>query len=717
MPTSTPETIPRTIAGRYVVDSEVGRGGMAVVYRAQDTRHGREVAVKILHRELAATIGTDRFLQEIRTAARLNHPHIVPLHDSGESDGLLYYVMPFIGGQTVRQRLQRAGRIPADEAVLITRQVAGALDYAHRLGIVHRDIKPENVMLYEGEALVTDFGIAKALTVAGGENLTRTGTALGTPAYMSPEQAAGDEELDARSDQYSLACVLYEMLTGEPPFTGPTAQAVIAKRFAETPRPVTTAVGVSDSVGRAVMRALEREPNARFTTTAEFASALATPGGTRTAARNGRRSIAVLPFANMSADPDNEYFTDGIAEEIINALTKVQALDVASRTSAFAFKGRSEDMREIGRKLGVGTVLEGSVRKAGTRLRITAQLVDVDSGYHLWSERYDRELADVFAIQDEIAGNIVKALRVVLTPAEADAIKATPASDVRAYEFYLRGRQLFHQHRKAAHRQAIEWYQKAIELDPRYALAYAGIADSSSFLYMYREATAANLQAAEEASRRALQLDPNLAEAHAAYGLAVSLRNKWDDAAASFERALELDPRSFEAAYFYGRASLARGDFEKAEEMFGRAAESRPDDYQAVGFQAMALHKLGRVEEALAAHSREVAAAERRIEINPGEARALYLGATGLMQLGQRERALDWANRAIATDPDEVSTLYNVGCLHSVAGEQDRALDYLERAIQLGFAHREWIEHDSDWDPLRSNPRFVRILESVKAAE
>jgi TolB-like protein/Flp pilus assembly protein TadD len=691
---------------------------MAVVYRGHDTRHRREVALKILHRELAATIGTDRFLQEIRTAARLNHPHIVPLHDSGESDGLLYYVMPFVDGRTVRQRLEGEGKIPVDESLRIARQVAGALDYAHRLGVVHRDIKPENVMLYEGEALVTDFGIAKALTAAGGENLTRTGTALGTPAYMSPEQAAGDQELDARSDQYSLACVLYEMLTGQPPFTGSTSQAVIAKRFSETPKPVTAATtGISDSVGRAVMRALAREPAARFATTAEFASALRAPGKKTGSGKNGRRSIAVLPFANMSADPDNEYFTDGIAEEIINALTKVQALDVASRTSAFAFKGRSEDMREIGRKLGVGTVLEGSVRKAGSRLRITAQLVDVDSGYHLWSERYDRELADVFAIQDEIAGNIVKALRVVLTPAEADAIKATPASDVRAYEFYLRGRQLFHQHRKAAHRQAIEWYQKAIELDPNYALAYAGIADSSSFLYMYREATPANLQAAEEASRKALQLDPNLAEAHAAHGLAVSLRNKWDEAATSFDRALALDPRSFEAAYFYGRAALAHGDYEKAEEMFARAAENRPDDYQAVGFQAMALHKLGREEEALAAHSREVAAAERRIEINPGESRALYLGATGLMQLGQRERALDWANRAIATDPDEVSTLYNVGCVYSVAGEYDRALDSLERAIQRGFAHREWIEHDPDWDPVRSDPRFVRILESVKPAE
>ena len=692
---------------------------MGVVYRAHDSRHDRDVAVKILDPRVASGVGAERFLREIRTAARLSHPHIVPLHDSGESDGALFYVMPFIDGATLRQRLEREGRIPAPEAVRVARQIASALDYAHRLGVVHRDIKPDNVMFHQGEAVVTDFGIAKALATAGGENLTNTGTTLGTPAYMSPEQAAGANDVDARSDQYSLACVLYEMLGGSPPFTGGSAQAIIAKRFYETPQPIRSIVPeVTDSLSRTLSRALAREASDRYSTTAEFGNALGAADEERTKDKKEtrRRSIAVIPFANLNSDPDSEYFADGVAEEIINALTRVQALDVVSRTSAFAFKGRNEDMREIGRRLDVANVLEGTVRKAGQRLRVNAQLIDVESGYHLWTERYDRELADVFAIQDEIAESIVAALQVVLSPGEAQAVKAMPVSDIRAYEYYLRGRQLFHQHRKAAHREAIKWYRRAIEIEPGYALAYAGIADSSSLLYLHREATPENLARAEESSLRALELNPNLAEAHAAHGLALTLRKRWPEATEEFERALELDPRSFEAAYFHGRASLAHGEYEKSAEMFQRAADIRPDDYQAICMLSMPLRRLNRIDEALESSRRALAATERRVAINPGESRAWYLGAIDLMYLGQRERALQWAERAVAVDPSEVSTLYNTGCVYAMAGEKDRALANLERAVQLGFAEREWVENDTDWDSVRDDPRFARIRDMIGPA-
>jgi adenylate cyclase len=566
--------------------------------------------------------------------------------------------------------------------------------------------------------VVTDFGIAKAVNVAAGEGLTLTGTALGTPAYMSPEQAAGATDVDARSDQYSLACVLYEMLGGRAPFTGQSAQAIIAKRFVEIPQPIRTLVAeVPEIVSRAVTKALAMEAGDRFSTTAEFGEALGKALGVKANGKTtGRPSIAVLPFANLSADPDSEYFADGVAEDIINALTRIRSLDVVSRTSAFAFKGRNQDMREIGKQLDVGNVLEGSVRKAGQRLRVNAQLINVDSGYHLWSERYDRELADVFAIQDEIAENIVAALRLVLTPTEAQAVKATPANDVRAYEYYLRGRQLFHQHRKVAHHEAIESYRRAIEIDPNYAVAYAGIADSSSLLYMYREATLENLIRAEESSIRAVELNPDLPEAHAARGLALSLRKKWRDATLEFERALELDPRSFEAAYYHGRASLSHGEFEKAAEMFARAADSRPDDYQALSMCGLALRKLGRKEEAVETARRALAAMERRVAINPGESRAWYLGAADLMYLGEQERAFEWAERAIAVDPNEVSTLYNVGCVYALAGEKDRALANLERAVQHGFAERGWVDNDADWDSVRDDPRFEKIRAQIRSA-
>jgi serine/threonine-protein kinase len=335
--------------------------------------------------------------------------------------------MPFVEGESLRQRLERERQLPLEEALKIARAVAAALDYAHRQQIVHRDIKPENVMMHEGEAMVTDFGIAKAVSAAAEATLTQTGAAVGTPAYMSPEQASGEVELDGRSDVYSLGCVLFEMLAARTPYTGPTAQAIIAHAFID---PVPALHAFRDTVPEwleeAVGKALAKDPVMRYATAVQFGHALpgptpaggVTPPGSQPGDAATAESIAVLPFVNMSADPENEYFTDGIAEEIINALTKIQALRVAARTSSFAFK---EDIGGIARKLKVATVLEGSVRKAGNRLRVTAQLVNAADGYYLWSERYDRQLEDVFLIQDEIAGNIVRALRVVLSGIALDA--------------------------------------------------------------------------------------------------------------------------------------------------------------------------------------------------------------------------------------------------------------------------------------------------------
>ncbi|MGH7583669.1 MAG: protein kinase domain-containing protein, partial [Gemmatimonadales bacterium] len=498
------------LGDRYMVEREVGRGGMATVYLAKDLRHNRDVALKVLHPELALSLGPERFLREIQIAARLQHPHIVPLYDSGRAGELLYYVMPFIEGESLRQRLERAGTLPLEDAVRMGRGIATALDYAHRHGVVHRDIKPENVMLYEGEALVTDFGIAKAISAAAAKSLTQTGSAIGTPSYMSPEQAAGEATVDARSDIYSLGAVLYEMITGSAPFVGPTVQAIITKLFTDPVRPVREQrQDAPEWLDSAVIRALAKEPAARFATAGQFSQALIWPTGTSTPVgqpAGAVKSIAVLPFVNMSADPENEYFTDGIAEEIINALSKIQSLRVASRTSAFTFKGKNEDIGEIGRKLKVATVLEGSVRKAGNKLRVTAQLVNVVDGYHLWSERYDRQLEDVFEIQDEIAGNIVRALRVVLSDEEKRAIEKAPTENVEAYDYYLRGRQFFHQFRRAGIQFARRMFERAIETDPRFALAYAGIADSCSFLYMYWDGSNSNLESADSASRKALEL-------------------------------------------------------------------------------------------------------------------------------------------------------------------------------------------------------------------
>jgi len=404
------------LAERYTIDRELGRGGTGIVCLAQDQKHHRQVAIKVLKPELAAALGRERFLREIETAAALNHPHILPLHDSGEADGFLYYVIPYVEGESLRDRLDRERQLALEYALQIAREVADALSYAHSHNVLHRDIKPENILLSAGHALVTDFGIARAITAGGGGQLTEVGTLVGTPTYMSPEQIDGSQYIDGRADIYSLGCVLFEMLVGEPPFKGSTLTAVIANRLsAPAPSPRVFRELVPEAVDATVRKAMANLPADRFSTAAHFAEALGTLRPAEPApAPVPDRSIAVLPFKNQSSDPESEYFSDGIAEEIINALAQLPGLHVAARTSSFAFKSKAADIAEVGAKLKVATVLDGSVRKAGNRVRITAQLVSVSDGYHLWSERYDSELDDVFAIQDHIARAIAQRFEVML---------------------------------------------------------------------------------------------------------------------------------------------------------------------------------------------------------------------------------------------------------------------------------------------------------------
>ncbi len=637
---------------------------------------------------------------------------------AAQAEDFLYYVMPFVEGESLRDRLTREKQLPIEDAVKIGSDIAAALDYAHRHGVVHRDIKPENVMLHEGEAIVTDFGIAKAVSAAGGESFTQTGMVVGTPAYMSPEQAAGEQEPDARTDLYSLGCVLYEMLTGSAPFTAPTVQALIMKRFTEpVPSVRATRGAVAAELEQVVTKALAKDPTERFQTANLLMHALgspkvitppnATPLTMPLAAT--KKSIAVLPFADMSPQKDQDYFCEGIAEEIINALSKIEALHVASRSSAFAFKGH-QDVRKVGEQLGAGTVLEGSVRKAGNRLRISAQLVKVADGYQLWSDRYDRELEDVFAIQDEIAENIVKALRVVLSDREKRAIERAPTANVQAYEFYLRGRQYFHQWRKKGVEYARRMFERAMDIDPDYALAHAGAADCCSALYTWWDASKPNLEGADSYSRRALALDPELAEAHEARGLALTLRKQYEEAESEFQEAIRLNPKLFEAHYFFARACLAQGKYQEAAKLFEQASQLRPEDYQSPVILAEVYKALGRSADADAANRRGVQLAEARLALNPDESRALVLGAGAHCRLGNVARALDLISQTLALDPDDSGVLYNVACVYANAGQLEEAISSLERAIRSGCGHWEWLERDSDLDSVRGQPRFLALL-------
>ena len=422
-------------------------------------------------------------------------------------------------------------------------------------------------------------------------------------------------------------------------------------------------------------------------------------------------SVAVLAFSDMSPDKDQEYFCDGVAEEIISTLSRVKGLLVAARTSSFAFKGKADDIRTIGATLGVTAVLEGSVRKAGGRLRISVQLISVSDGYHLWSERYDRALEDVFVIQDEIARSIASALQIHLSAGERETIGRVPTSDIQAYEYYLKGRQFYYQYSRKGAECALRLFFQAIEIDPGFSRAWSGIADSWAYLYLNAGRNEAHRDEADAASRKALDLDPESAEAHASRGTALAIKGENEAAEKAFEAAIRLNPGLYEAYYFYARVSFSQGNLEKAIDLYEKASKVNPHDYQAPLLVAQSYADLGRPAEAEAARLRGIRLAEARLKLYPDDSRALYMGANGLVALGKCEQGLEWARQAEAMDPEEPMLLYNVACIQSLAGGTEQALGTLERAVENGLKYRAWLEHDSNLDPLRTSPRFKRLMD------
>ncbi|HEV8124767.1 MAG TPA: protein kinase [Gemmatimonadales bacterium] len=657
------------LADRYKIEGELGQGGMATVYLAHDLRHDRKVAVKVLRPELAAALGSDRFLSEIRTTAKLNHPHILALHDSGDADGFLFYVMPLVEGESLRERMTRDKTLPVEEAVRLTREVADALAYAHAHDVIHRDIKPENILLQSGHAVVADFGIARAVRAAASDRITMTGMAVGTPAYMSPEQSAGERDVDGRSDLYALASVLYEMLAGEAPFTGATMDAILVQRFTRpAPRVSTKRPNVSRNIDAAISRAMARAPEDRFATVERFAASLVVRTGSQEVEPLDR-SIAVLPFANMSGDPENEYFSDGISEDIINALTQLAGLRVAARTSAFSFKGKNIDLRTIGDELNVATVLEGSVRRAGGRIRITAQLINVADGYHLWSERYDRELTDVFAIQDEIATVIAEKLKVTLGVGTEGLLVRPPTANVDAYDLYLKGHSFIKQRGPALLR-AVESFEKAIALDPRLALAHAELAEALLLMALYGMVQPAGItERAKAATLRALELEPTLVTGQIVLGLfSLMAELDRDKASAAFARAVELDPADVEARTLQAVFDLCyvKGEHEAAQAQLRGVIESDPLSANARAQLALLLAWAGKTDEALVQ-------ARRGIELDPG---AFYPNWTAFHALALGPNPLE----AIALAPSLLSRfgrhawlMMGLSYAYGILGKRDKS--------------------------------------------
>ena len=721
---------PGSRLGPYEIINALGAGGMGEVYRARDTRLGRTVAIKVLPAGLAADPDQRRrFELEARAVSALNHEHICTLYDIGTTGSpqtggeatIDFLVMEFLEGQTLADRL-KAGHLPLDQALRLGVEIANALDKAHHRGIVHRDLKPGNVMLTKSGAKLLDFGVATLAFPDAGRDSSQAATGadpfsarlLGTPFYMSPEQAQG-LPADHRSDIFGFGVLLYEAVTGRRPFDGCTLVAVLASILHDTPVPPTRLNPlVPLRLGRIIDRCLAKDPAQRWPTIEDVRQRLEElRTDLKTAARALDRSIAVLPFADMSPARDQQYLCEGIAEEILIALSHVKGLRVASRPSAFRFSASTDDLSEIGARLQVGTLLDGSVRRAGDRLRVTVKLIDVTDGYCLWSERYDRDMRDVFAVQDEIARSVVDALEMTLSAADHEAFRKLATSDVDAYECYLRGRSYFFKYNRRGVAFARELFERAIGLDPEFARAFAGVADCCTYLYLYAGRDRAQLEQGLAASRRALEIDSHLAEAHASLGTALSLSGHHPEAEAAFQEAIRLNPYLFEAHYFYARDSFAQGKLERAIQQYEDASRVRPEDYQSLLLMAQIHADLGHSDAARACRLLGVTLADEHLKLNPDDVRALYMGANGLVALGETEKGLAWGRRAAAMDPDDGMALYNVGCVFSLAGQAAEALDCLEHAVGAGLAQREWLEHDSNLDLIRNTRRFQALLERL----
>jgi len=706
----------------YRLIDQIGQGGMGVVWKALDTRLGREVALKLLPDAFAGdALRLARFEGEARSLAALNHPNIVTIHAIEEAQGLRFLVMELVRGRTLAALIPEGG-LPLPRFFALAVPLADALRAAHERGVVHRDLKPRNVMIdEEGRPKVLDFGLARggepAPVQASPDDETPTspvpGGIIGTPLYMAPEQLRG-APAGAVSDVFSLGVVLYEMATGRKPFAGHSSLDAIASVLKDTPPPPSALrAGFPARLDRLILACLDKDPARRPASAGpvcqELRAALADPG----AAGNGaERSIAVLPFADMSEARDQGYFCEGVAEEILLALARVPGLRVAPRASSFHMRAAQADAREIGRRLGVATLLDGSVRKAASRLRVAVQLIDAADGFQRWSQRYERDLADVFAIQDEIAQGVVAALEVQAATARPAETAAAPPGRLDAYDYYLRGRRYYHDYNRRAVGFALDLFSHSVEADPSYARAHAGLADCHAYLFLNGGRDPSHIERALAASRRALELDPDLPEARVAHGAAMTLAGL-PQAAEQFEAAIRLDPLLFDAHYQYARDCFARGDLARAAREFEAAMAARTEDYQSPLLVAQIYDDLGRREEAVAARRRGVALAEEHLRLAPDDARALYMGANGLVALGEREKGMAWADRALALDPGDSMVLYNIACIKALAGALDDALECLERAVAAGLAHRGWIEHDNNLDPIRGLPRFGALLASL----
>ncbi|MGE0442102.1 MAG: protein kinase [Gemmatimonadales bacterium] len=771
------ERLSAALGDRYRIERELGQGGMATVYLAHDLKHGRDVALKVLKPELAVALGGERFLAEIRVMATLQHPHLLPLFDSGEADGLLFYVMPYLEGETLRNRLDAERQLSVEETIRLVGVLAGALDFAHARGVIHRDLKPENILLQAGQPVIADFGIALAVAQAGGDRITETGLSLGTPSYMSPEQASGTDVVDTRSDQFALAAVAYEMLVGEPPHTGASTQAIIARVMTERPRSIRAVrPAVPPGVESAVQRALAKPPADRFARCGAFAEALA--AGIREpvragqgrrlaavgavvaliaaigfavqssrspdkgpAATSGERSLAVLPFTSVGGDTANAYFAAGIAAELSSALTRIPGLRLAGHASAARVKERGDATIDIGTTLNVEAVLDGSVRRAGNRIRVTAELTSSTDGRVIWNETYERALEDVFSAQDEITRAIVSALQVRLASGVGEPGQARGGTtNLAAYDLYLRGLQGYRA-RNEGGLDAERYLREAIARDPGYAAAHALLASVLLVKPFYVAVRGDEvLGPARAAAMRAVALDDSLASGHVALGFAHMRAGEWDESEREFRRALALDPQVEDGYFRLGDLLLQTGRVREALEQLDEGTRRDPLYTVQLSYRGWALALLGRSEEARATMRQALALDPRSVQANAVNFRVLVLIGTpaevaeqarttlSLNDIPMRRGRAAWAFARGGNREEAATIRHELEALPAGTPGRETGLTFARLGMEDWSGGLNALEDaaarepqrilaltmlDRAYDPIRSHPRFAAVIRKL----